>query len=186
MGVYARTDAERGIWKAPAGTTARLRGALNVAARFTDEQHTHLVTNVRVNGIRDERGAGIVATASRTLSTDVRWWFVTTRLLFNHIKASLRDGLRFVRQQPHSEELRRTVRLNVVTPFLTGLWRRGAFGSDPPEQVFTVKCDAENNPSADVDAGIFRLDVSFFPVRPAETIQVIIGQRPGGGSAAEA
>jgi uncharacterized protein len=102
------------------------------------------------------------------------------------VKSSLRDGLRFVRQEPHTEDLRRTVRLNVVRPFLMGLWRQGAFGSDPPDQVFTIKCDAENNPPNEVDLGNLRLEVYFYPVRPAETILIVVGQQPSGATAAEA
>jgi phage tail sheath protein FI len=110
---------------------------------------------------------------------------VNTRLLFNFVKTTLRDGLHFVRQEPHTEALRKMVRLNVITPFLLGLWRQGAFGSDPAMHVFTVKCDAENNPPSDVDLGLFRVEVFFYPVRPAETVHIIVGQQPGGGSAAE-
>lgn len=186
MGVYARTEQERGIWKAPAGNAAQVRGALDVAATFTDGEHTDLVRNGFVNGIRRTPGVGIVVAASRTLSTDTRWWFANVRLLFNFVKVSLRDGLRFVRQEPHTEELRRMVRFNVVTPFLLGLWRQGAFGSDPPDQVFSVKCDGENNPPEEVNLGNFRLEVYFYPVRPAETIIIIVGQQPSGASASEA
>ena len=186
MGVYARTDRERGIWKAPAGTSSVLRGALEAAATFTDGQHTAMVRTGFVNGIRPTPGSGIIVAASRTLSTDPRWWYVNVRLLFNFVKASLRDGLRFVRQEPHSEELRRMVRFNVVTPFLLGLWRRGAFGSDPADSVFTVKCDAENNPPAEVQLGNFRVEVYFYPVRPAETIVIVVGQQDSGATAAEA
>jgi phage tail sheath protein FI len=139
-----------------------------------------------VNGIRFSPGLGITVTASRTLSTDTRWWFVSTRLLFNFVKSSLRDGLRFVRQEPNSGELRRTVRLNVVTPFLLGLWRQGAFGSDPPEKVFSVKCDDENNPPQEVDLGNFKIEVYFYPVKPAETIIIIVGQQPSAATAKEA
>ncbi len=185
MGVYARTDLERGIWKAPAGNAAVLRGALDAAASFTDVQHTDLVKNGLVNGIRPTAGLGIIVSASRTLSTDTRWWFVNVRLLFDFVKSSLRDGLRFVRQEPHSEELRRRVRLNVVTPFLLGLWRRGAFGSDPPDKVFTVKCDAENNPPSEVDLGNFKIEVYFYPVKPVETILIVVGQQPSGAAAGE-
>jgi phage tail sheath protein FI len=120
------------------------------------------------------------------LSTDTRWWFVNVRLLFNFVKSSLRDGIRFVRQEPHTEELRRMVRFNVVRPFLLGLWRQGAFGSDPADQVFTIKCDTENNPPAEVDLGNFKLEVYFYPVKPAETIIIVVGQQPGGSSAGEA
>jgi phage tail sheath protein FI len=185
MGIYARTDQERGIWKAPAGNSAQVRGALDVSAVFTDRQHTDLMRNGFVNGVRATAGVGIIVAGSRTLSTDTRWWYVNVRLLFNFVKSSLRDGLRFVRQEPHSEALRRTVRLNVVTPFLLGLWRQGAFGSDPPAQVFSVKCDAENNPPAEVNLGNFRLEVYFYPVKPVETIQIIVGQQPSGATVAE-
>jgi phage tail sheath protein FI len=186
MGVYARTEFESGIFKAPAGNRAQVRGALQVSAAFTEEQHTDLVRNGFINGIRFTPGPGITIAGSRTLSTDTRWWFVNVRLLFNFVKSSLRDGIRFVRQEPHTEELRRMVRFNVVRPFLLGLWRQGAFGSDPADQVFTIKCDTENNPPAEVDLGNFKLEVYFYPVKPAETIIIVVGQQPGGSSAGEA
>jgi len=185
MGVYARTDVERGIFKAPAGSAALVEGALAVSANFTDAQHTDLVRNGSVNGIRATSGVGIIVAASRTLSTDTRWWFVDVRLLFNFVKSTLRDGLRFVRQEPNSGALQRSVRLNVVTPFLLGLWRQGAFGSDPPAQVFSVKCDAQNNPPSEVDLGNFHLEVYFYPVKPAETILIIVGQQPSGATASD-
>jgi len=186
MGMYARTELERGIFKAPAGSAALLRGALDVAADFSDGQHTDLVRNGTVNGVRFQAGFCITVAASRTLSSDTRWWFVGTRLLFNFVKSSLRDGLRFVRQEPHTSQLRRSVSLNVVRPFLLGLWRQGAFGSDAPDDVFTIKCDAENNPPTEVDLGNFKIEVYFYPVKPAETILIVVGQQPSGASAAEA
>ena len=186
MGVYARTEQERGIHKAPAGDAATIRGALALSAGFSRGEHDDLVRTGRTNGILSPSGRTPAVAASRTLSTDTRWQYVNVRLLFNFVKTSLRDGLRFVRQEPHTEALRRMVRFNVITPFLLGLWQQGAFGSDPAEQVFTVKCDAENNPPADVDLGLFTVEVYFYPVRPAETVQIIVGQQPGGGSAAEA
>ncbi|MEV0644193.1 hypothetical protein AB0I28_02905 [Phytomonospora sp. NPDC050363] len=186
LGTYARISGTRGVWKAPAGDEARLSDALGVEYDMTDADHTDLVRNGGVNGIRALPGAGVVVDASRTLSTDTRWLFVNVRRLFNFIKTSLREGLTWVPQEPHSEELRKAVRLNVVTPFLLGLWRQGAFGSDPAEQVFTVKCDAENNPPADVSNGIFTLEVYFYPAKPVEAILIVVGQQDSGASAAEA
>ena len=78
------------------------------------------------------------------------------------------------------------VKFNVVTPFLMGLWRQGAFGSSPPDAVFSVKCDAENNPPSEVDVGNFKLEVYFYPVKPAETVIIVVGQQPSGATAAEA
>jgi phage tail sheath protein FI len=185
MGIYARTDLERGVWVAPAGIRTTVSGALDVSADFTDAQHDDLVRNGFVNGIRALPGVGISVAASRTLSTDTRWWFVNVRLLFNFVKSSLRDGLRFVRQQPNSGDLQRTVKFNVVTPFLMNLWRRGAFGSDDAKNVFTVACDATNNPPVEVDLGNFHVDVTFYPVRPAETVVIKVGQQSTGSSASE-
>jgi phage tail sheath protein FI len=186
LGVYARIGAARGVWKAPAGDEAQLELALGVQYGMTDVDHTDLVKNGGVNGIRAIPGSGIVVDASRTLSTDTRWLYVNVRRLFNFVKISLRDGLRFVPQEPHDEALRRKVRFTVVEPFLLGLWKQGAFGSDAAEKVFTVKCDASNNPPAEVNLGRFRLEVFFYPVKPAETIVVVVGQQESGGTATDA
>lgn len=186
LGAYARIAEARGVWKAPAGDEARLRNALGVEFDMTDTDHTDLVKDGGVNGIRAIPGSGIIVDASRTLSTDTRWLFVNVRRLFNFVKVSLREGLRWVAQEPHDEELRRKVKFNVITPFLLGLWRQGAFGSDPPEQVFTVKCDAENNPPAEVKLGNFKVEIYFYPVKPAETIIIIVGQQESGATASEA
>jgi phage tail sheath protein FI len=182
LGVYARTEQERGIFTAPAGTVL---GALTAAVSFSDDQHDDLVRLGRVNGIRTTRGGTPFVAASRTLSTDARWRLVGTRLLFNFVKATLRDGLWFVHREPHSEKLRRAVRLDVITPFLLGLWRRGAFGSGSPGQVFAVKCDAENNPPSEVARGDFRVEVTFYPAGPAETVRIVACRQPTGGTAAE-
>ncbi len=186
MGAYARIETNRGVFKAPAGDEANLAGALDVEYRLSDAEHTDLVKNGSVNGIRPVAGAGIVVDASRTLSTDTRWLYVNVRLLFNYVKSSLRQGLRWVRQEPNRDTLWDAVKYNAVTPFLLGLWRQGAFGTGTPEQVFTIICDASNNPPDQVDQGIFKVEVYFYPSKPAETILIIVGQQPSGATAAEA
>jgi uncharacterized protein len=185
LGVYARIADNRGVWKAPAGDEARIVDALGVEYDMTDADHTDLVRDGGVNGIRAIPGSGIVVDSSRTLSTDPRWLFVSVRRLFNFVKASLRDGLTWVAQEPNTDTLRRMVAFNVVTPFLLGLWRQGAFGSDPPDQVFTVKCDAENNPAEDVLVGLFNVEIYFYPAKPAESILILVGQQQSGASARE-
>lgn len=185
-GVYARVDQTRGVWKAPAGNEATIRGALAVERDLTDVDHTDLVKNGSVNGIRRIRGTGIVIDASRTLSTDTRWLYVNVRLLFNYVKASLRDGLRWVKQEPNRDTLWNKVKYNAVTPFLLRLYQEGAFGTGTPEETFTVICGPENNPPAEVMLGNLRVEVYFYPSRPAETIIIIVGQQEAGGSAGEA
>jgi phage tail sheath protein FI len=185
MGVYARVEASRGIWKAPAGDEATVFGALDVEYRLSDAEHDDLVRNGAVNGIRVVPRAGIVVDSSRTLSSDTRWLYVNVRLLFNYVKSTLKQGLSWVRQEPNRDTLWNAVKFNSVTPFLMGLWRQGAFGAGNPDQVFTVICDASNNPPAQVDQGIFTVEVYFYPSRPAETIRIIVGQQPSGATANE-
>ncbi len=185
LGVYARIETSRGIHKAPAGDEANLRGVLDVAYRLSDVEHDNLVRNASVNGIRAVPGAGIVVDASRTLSTDTRWLYVNVRLLFNYVKSSLESGLSWVRQEPNRDRLWNQVKYGSVTPFLLGLYRQGAFGTGTPDEVFTVVCDASNNPPEEVDQGNFRVEIYFYPSKPAETIIIIVGQQPSGGSVSE-
>ena len=185
MGVYARTERERGIWKAPAGNAARVNGALDVEYHITNTDHTDLVKNGNINAVRFISGQGIVVDSSRTLSTNTLWLYVNVRLLFNFVKSSLKSGLRWVVQEPNDDTLWNKVKYNSVTPFLMGLWRRGAFGPGSPDEVFTVKVDAENNPPANIQQGILTVEIYFYPSRPAETIIIIVGQQEGGATASE-
>jgi len=186
MGVFARVERTRGIWKAPAGDEAQLRSVVDVTDRFSDVDHTALVKDGAVNGIRPMPRAGIVIDASRTLSTDTRWLFINVRLLFNFVKSSLKEGLRWVRQEPNKDRLWSLVKYGSVIPFLTQLWQQGAFGTGKPSEVFTVTCDATNNPPAQVSLGFLNVDITFNPAVPAETIVVRVGQQPGGATASEA
>jgi phage tail sheath protein FI len=153
MGVYARTDRERGVWKAPAGNAAKVNNALGVRTQITDVQHTDLVKNGSVNAVRAISGQGIIVDSSRTLSTNTLWLYVNVRLLFNFVKSSLKSGLRWTVQEPNDPSLWNKVKFNSVTPFLMGLWRRGAFGPGAPADVFTVKIDADNNPRPTFNKG---------------------------------
>jgi phage tail sheath protein FI len=173
------------VWKAPAGDEAVVRGALAVEQDVTDEDHTDLVKNGSVNGIRAIPGAGVIADASRTLSTDTRWLYVNVRLLFNYVKVSLRDGLRWVRQEPNREALWGMVKFGTVSPFLMRLYQGGAFGPGTPAETFTVICGPENNPPDQIALGNLRIEVYFYPSRPAETIVIIVGQQDSGATAAE-
>lgn len=184
-GMYARTDRERGVWKAPAGNAARLNGALDVRFHVSDTDHTDLVKNGSVNAVRYLPGQGIIVDSSRTLSTSTLWLYVNVRLLFNMVKSSLRTGLRWVVQEPNHPDLWNKIKYNTVNPFLMGLWRRGAFGPGAAEDVFTVKVDADNNPPDAIQQGILTVEVYFYPSRPAETIIVTVGQQEGAGSANE-
>ncbi len=184
-GVFARTDRERGVWKAPAGNGARVNGALDVDQEISNRDHTSLVKDGSVNAVRFIPGQGIVVDSSRTLSTNPLWLYVNVRLLFNFVKSSLKDGLRWVVQEPNDDRLWNKVKFNSIRPFLLGLWRRGAFGPGSADDVFTIKVDEENNPPENIQQGIFSAEVYFYPSRPAETVIITVGQQEGGGSADE-
>lgn len=186
MGVYGRTETVRGIWKAPAGDEANLFGVLDVEYRLSDAEHTDLVKNGSVNGIRAVARAGVIVDASRTLSTDTRWLYVNVRLLFNYVKSSLKQGLSWVRQEPNRDGLWNAIKFSSVNPFLMQLWRQGAFGTGTPAQTFNVICDATNNPPDQVDQGNLKVEVYFYPSKPAETIVIVVGQQPSGANASEA
>jgi uncharacterized protein len=101
------------------------------------------------------------------------------------VKSSLKTGLSWVRQEPNRDTLWDAIRLQTVTPFLMGLWRQGAFGTGAAAQVFTVICNATNNPPDQVDQGNLTVEIYFYPSKPAETIIIIVGQQPSGASASE-
>lgn len=185
MGVCARIANSRGIWKSPAGDEANIIGAIDVETRLSDADHTALVKQGSVNGIRAVPRSGVIVDASRTLSTDTRWLYVNVRLLFNYVKSSLKDGLRWVRQEPNRDTLWDAIRIQTVTPFLMGLWRQGAFGIGSAAQVFTVICDQSNNPQDQVDQGNLTVAVYFYPSKPAETIVIFVGQQPSGATTSE-
>ena len=186
LGVYARTDRERAVHKAPAGDAARLRGVLDVSARVSDGAHTDYVKKLGINLVRPIPGKGIVIDSARTLSTDPRWFYVSVRRLFNYVKSSLKDSLRWVVAEPNNEKLWARIHHDSLRPFLMSLWRAGAFGPGTPDQVFTITVDKGNNPDDLIDQGILNVDVTFYPSRPAETIVVRIGQQSGAVSASEA
>jgi phage tail sheath protein FI len=110
---------------------------------------------------------------------------VNVRLLFNYVKASLRDGLRWAKQEPNREDLWNRIKFGSVTPFLLRLYQDGAFGAGTPAEVFTVICGPENNPPASVVLGNLQVEVYFYPSRPAETILIIVGQQDSGATASE-
>lgn len=191
LGIYAHTARERGIWKAPAGSTLPVQGVLALQHHLRDWEHSKLVVEGRINAVRGLPGQGIFIDSARTLSRSgptgesEPWRYVNVRLLFNFVKRALMDGLRWVIQEPNAPTLWNKVKHNVVTPFLMDLWRRGAFGPGSPAEAFAVKVDGENNPPAGIQQGSLHIGITFFPSRPAETVTIVVGQQEGGPTANE-
>jgi len=177
-GIYARTDARRGVWKAPAGTEARIGGG-GPAEPMTDRQQGPL--NVAgVNVLRTFPVYGPVVWGARTMfgadSRASEWKYVPVRRLALYIESSLQRGLKWVVFEPNDEPLWSNIRLSVGA-FMTRLHRQGAFQGASAREAFLVKCDSETTTQADVNLGIVNILVGFAPVRPAEFVVLRIQQR---------
>jgi phage tail sheath protein FI len=176
-GVYARTDATRGVWKAPAGTEASLRGAA-VDVKLTDDQNGSL-NPFGLNALRTFPVFGSVSWGARTLDgADIQaseWKYIPVRRTALFIEESLFSGLKWVVFEPNDEPLWSQIRLNVTT-FMHNLFRQGAFAGRTPREAYLVKCDAETTTQADIDLGIVNIIVGFAPLKPAEFVILKIQQ----------
>jgi len=174
-GIYARTDASRGVWKAPAGVEARLLGVQGLGAALSDAQLSAL-NAMGVNGLRVLSGA-IVLWGARTLAggdTVDPFKFVPLRRLDLFIEDSITRGLQSAVFEPNGPSLWERIRASVAD-FLLGLFRQGALQGDKPEEAFFVRCDASTMTQHDIDQGTIKLVVGFAPLRPAEFVIIGIG-----------
>ncbi|HYO49501.1 MAG TPA: phage tail sheath C-terminal domain-containing protein [Chloroflexia bacterium] len=176
-GIWARTDATRGVHKAPANES--VRGALNVTYRLTREEQGNL-NEVGVNCIRFFTREGIRVWGARTLADgSSEWRYLNVRRLFNMIEESIADSTRWIVFEPNDRTLWKSIRRD-VTAFLTRVWRDGALMGRTPQEAFFVKCDEETNPPEVIDAGIVVTLIGIAPVKPAEFIVFRISQYAGG------
>lgn len=181
-GIYARTDATRGVHKAPANEN--IRGALDVTYRITRHEQAEL--NPRgVNCIRFFPREGIRVWGARTLADAAsEWRYINVRRLFNMIKESIAQSTSWVVFQPNDRNLWQAITRD-VSAFLTLLWRQGALMGASPEEAFFVQCDAETNPPDVIDAGRVVTRIGIAPVKPAEFVIFQIGQGVGGSETEE-
>ncbi|MGW2826967.1 phage tail sheath family protein [Streptomyces sp. NPDC001443] len=176
-GLYARIDASRGVWKAPAGTEAGLNGVVGLGAELSDIDQGSL--NPRgIDVIRRFPGVGVVAFGARTVTADPQWRYIPVRRTAIMLRVSIYNGIQWAVFEPNDEPLWAQLRLSIGS-FMTTLFRRGAFQGATPAQAFFVKCDAETTTQADVDAGVVNVLVGFAPLKPAEFVVVKISQQAG-------
>ena len=180
-GVMARTDATRGIWKAPAGLDTTLVGVDELAYTLTDGQNGRL--NPRgVNCLRQFAAAGRVVWGARTLVGDDQlanqWKYLPVRRTALYIEESLFRGTQWVVFEPNDEPLWAQIRLNVGA-FMHDLFRQGAFQGTTPRDAYFVKCDNETTTQTDIDRGMVNIAVGFAPLKPAEFVVISIQQLAG-------
>lgn len=176
-GIFARTDAQRGVHKAPANEG--VRGALSLTYNVSPEEQG-LLNDASVNCIRYFAREGIRVWGARTLADpSSEWRYVPVRRLFNLIESSIAASTRWVVFEPNDATLWKSIRRD-VSAFLMRLWRDGALMGETPEQAFFVQCDEETNPPEVIDAGQVVTVIGVAPVKPAEFIIFRIGQTAAG------
>ena len=180
-GIYAYTDSNRGVWKAPAGIDAGLAGVSGLQYVLTDAEDG--VLNVQaINCLRQFQVYGDVVWGARTLQgsdqAGSQWKYVPIKRLALFIESSLYDGTQWVVFEPNDEPLWSQIRLNVGS-FMQGLFLQGAFQGTTPQKAYFVKCDSENNPQSSIDQGIVNILVGFAPLYPAEFVVIQIQQMAG-------
>ncbi|GAA1924145.1 hypothetical protein GCM10009716_35630 [Streptomyces sodiiphilus] len=180
-GLMARTDSTRGVWKAPAGTDARLAGVRALTVPMTDPENG-LLNPLGVNCLRSFPVIGPVVWGARTLegadALGSAWKYVPVRRLALFLEESLFRGLKWVVFEPNDERLWSQIRLNAGA-FLHTQFQRGAFQGSSPRESYFVKCDKDTTTQADIDRGIVNVVVGFAPVKPAEFVIVKIEQMAG-------
>ena len=173
-GIWARTDGETGVWKAPAGTTASLRGVPELTHVLSDPQNG-VLNPLGLNALRSFDIPGNIAWGARTLmGADLLasdWKYVPVRRTALFIESSLFNGLQWAVFQPNADPLWLEIR-GAVTAFMQRLFRQGAFKGTSPRDAYIVRCGADTTTQADINAGIVNVFVGFAPLQPAEFVVV--------------
>ncbi|MBV9547969.1 MAG: phage tail sheath family protein [Chloroflexi bacterium] len=179
-GIYARTDTNRGVWKAPAGVEAVLVGA-RLPVKLADGDIGELNPE-GINALRALPIIGEVCWGARTLlgadQLASEWKYVPIRRLALFLEESLFESTKWVVFEPNDEPLWASIRLNVGA-FMHHLFVQGAFQGQTPRDAYFVKCDAETTTQADRDLGIVNIVVGFAPLKPAEFVIIQIQQIAG-------
>jgi hypothetical protein len=180
-GVWCRTDATRGVHKAPANEV--VMGVNGLAFQVTQSEQGAL-NQSGINCIRAFPGRGIRVWGARTLSSDPEWRYLNVRRLFNYVAESIMEGTQWSVFEPNDQFLWSQLRMSARN-FLTRCWSEGMLFGATPEQAFYVKCDAETNPPEVIEAGQVICEIGIAPVKPAEFVVFRLSQFSAGTSAVE-
>jgi hypothetical protein len=180
-GVWARTDALRGVHKAPANEA--IAGCMGLTYSVSQSEQ-EVLNPLGVNCIRAFARDGILIWGARTLTKSSDWTYINVRRLFNMIEESIRRSTRWVVFEPNDQSLWKAIKRD-VTAFLRLLWSDGMLLGTTEEKAFYVKCDEETNPPESIDLGYVVIEVGIAPVKPAEFVVFQIGQYSGGSEKSE-
>jgi uncharacterized protein len=171
-GIYARNDAERGVWKAPANLP--IVGAIGLEATLTEAESERLVSK-GVNPLRVFPDGKIVVWGARTTASDPEWKYVNVRRYLTYLEHSIDRGTQWAVFEPNGDPLWTAMR-ETIWNFLHEQFRAGALAGDTPEEAFFVRCDRSTMTQNDLDQGLLVCLIGVAPVRPAEFIDIRIGR----------
>lgn len=180
-GIYARTDGDRGVHKAPANET--VAGIIGLQRTVTKGEQ-EMLNPKGINVIRAFPGQGILIWGARTIASDPLWKYVNVRRLFLFLEESIERATQWVVFEPNDQKLWARVR-QTISQFLTGVWKDGALMGTTPEEAFFVKCDSTTMTQSDIDNGRLIVLIGVAPVKPAEFVIFRIAQWQGGSAATE-
>jgi phage tail sheath protein FI len=183
-GVIARTDAERGVWKAPAGEDAAMFGvtALSLAGNpgLLTLPQIGILNPFGVNCLRTIPNRGRVVWGARTLNgadnLASEWKYLPVRRLAYFLEESVFRSTQWAVFEPNDEPLWSQLRLNIGS-FMQSLFRQGAFQGKSPAEAYFVKCSSETTTQTDIDSGIVNVLIGFAPLKPAEFVVIRIQQK---------
>lgn len=175
-GIFARSDVERGVHKAPANEVVRGARALQFAIGKREQD---ILNPIGVNVTRTFPGRGIRLWGARTTSSDPLWKYVNVRRLFLFLEESIDEGTQWVVFEPNNEQLWARVK-QTITQFLTTVWRTGALMGTTPEEAFFVKADRTTMTQDDIDNGRLIVVIGVAPTKPAEFVIFRIAQFTAG------
>ena len=176
-GIWARSDATRGVHKAPANEV--VRGALDLTYHLTRAEQ-EVLNPKGVNCLRWFSQEGSLVWGARTVAQEgSEWKYLNVRRLFNVIEGSIARSTRWIVFEPNDYTLWKSIRRD-ISAFLTGLWRTGALMGRTPAEAFFVKCDEETNPQDSIDQGQVVAIIGIAPVKPAEFVIFRLMQTPTG------
>ncbi len=181
-GVFARTDTQRGVWKAPAGLEAGIAGVSALSVPMTDSENGQL-NPIGVNCLRAMPGAGPVVWGSRTLRgadrlADTDWKYIPVRRLALFLEESIYRGTQWAVFEPNDESLWSQLRMN-IGGFLQTLFRQGAFQGSSAREAYFVKCDRSTTTQTDINNGIVNILIGYAPLKPAEFVILKFQQMAG-------
>jgi len=184
-GIYAQTDATRGVWKAPANVV--INGILSFEIKLSkgDQDILNPEPN-NINALRDftAQGRGLRVYGARCITSDTEWMYVPVRRTFIFLESSLDQGTQWAVFEPNDQQLWNRL-IQSVSSFLTTIWQQGGLMGATADQAFFVKCGLDTMSSDDIENGRLIMLVGVAPVFPAEFVIIQIGQWAGGSSVQE-